>query len=238
MRKKPLLHLLELKDVFILQQLQWEEALLRLDKRNWCLINQGSSPAVVMGISGQPSQLINLEKMILSPLPLIRRFSGGGTVVIDEQTLFITFICQAKEVEIAPFPLAIMQWSADFYSSLFPPSIFALKENDYTTKGRKWGGNAQLITKERWLHHTSILWDYQKEKMDYLLYPPKTPLYRGSRSHEEFICRLRDYWTTSEEFQKQWLKEVSQEFEIVKGSLEEVKKIALSPHRKATNLVI
>ena len=230
---KPVLHLLLLKDIPILQQLEWEEALLRADERNWCLINQGSPPAIVMGISGQPSLLINEKKIQSFPIPVIRRFSGGGTVIIDENTLFITFICQQQELKITPYPRSIMEWSAAFYHPLFPTG-FALEENDYTLNGRKWGGNAQMITKNRWLHHTSILWDYQEERMDYLLFPPKTPHYRKNRPHCEFICRLSEHWPTTEIFQQQWMEQLHANFEIVEGNLDEVRKIVEQPHRKTT----
>ena len=47
------MHLLRLRGFPILEQLQLEERLLRTTQRNWCLINQGTSPpAIVMGISG------------------------------------------------------------------------------------------------------------------------------------------------------------------------------------------
>ena len=45
--------LLRLTRIPILQQLQLEEALLRADSSNWCIINDGTpAPAIVMGISG------------------------------------------------------------------------------------------------------------------------------------------------------------------------------------------
>ena len=51
-----LVHVVRMRGVPILQQLRLEEALLRTDDRNWCLINDGGPndlpPSVVMGISG------------------------------------------------------------------------------------------------------------------------------------------------------------------------------------------
>ena len=45
--------LLKLHRVPILRQLLLEEALLRADSGNWCIVNNGTSvPAIVMGISG------------------------------------------------------------------------------------------------------------------------------------------------------------------------------------------
>lgn len=111
---KPLLHLVEIRDVPILQQLEWEEALLRADQRNWCLINRGSPPAIVMGISGKIDELVCSKQLEQGPLPVIRRFSGGGTVVIDENTLFVTFIFQSSALSIQPFPRHLMNGVLNF----------------------------------------------------------------------------------------------------------------------------
>jgi lipoate-protein ligase A len=33
---------------------------------------------------------------------------------------------------------------------------------------KKIGGNAQTISKGRWVHHTSFLWDFTEKNMQYL----------------------------------------------------------------------
>lgn len=43
-----------------------------------------------------------------------------------------------------------------------------MRENDYLFGSHKIGGNAQSIIKDRWVHHTSFLWDYKPERMRYL----------------------------------------------------------------------
>ena len=86
----------------IIEQLYIEEALLRADNRNILLVNVGSPPAIVMGISGKPEELIHQEKV---DIPVIKRFSGGGTVVVDENTLFVTLICNTDDVPIKPSPV-------------------------------------------------------------------------------------------------------------------------------------
>lgn len=51
----------------------------------------------------------------------------------------------------------------------------------------KIGGNAQYIKKDRWLHHTSFLYDYKPHLMQLLKHPKKTPAYREGRGHEAFV---------------------------------------------------
>ncbi len=186
-----MIHCLHLSSYPILKQLELEEALLREDKNNWCLINEGSAPAIVMGISGKPDELIDQEKIRKKPIPVIKRFSGGGTVVVDEATLFVTFIFQKDFHPFPAFPEPIMQWSGSLYHSFFP--AITLRENDYVIGDKKCGGNAQYIKKDRWLHHTSFLWNFKQEHMDYLLHPKKTPKYRADRTHHEFLCGLEGH---------------------------------------------
>ncbi len=186
-----MIHCLRLSNYPILKQLELEEGLLRGDTRNWCLINEGSTPSIVMGISGRPEELINQEKIAEHPLPVIKRFSGGGTVIVDENTLFVTFIFQKDFHPFPAFPEPIMKWSGALYNSFFP--ALTLRENDYVIGNKKCGGNAQYIKKDRWLHHTSFLWNFKAEHMDYLLHPKKTPSYRSGRSHLDFLCGLEEH---------------------------------------------
>ena len=47
--------------------------------------NEGTnkSCAIIMGIGGKPHQLINIPSAIKDDVLVIKRFSGGGTVVVD-----------------------------------------------------------------------------------------------------------------------------------------------------------
>ena len=87
-----------------------EEALLRTNQSNWynsfrhliyrCIINKHLNPSIVMGLSGKVDKLINVEKAKELKLPVIKRFSGGGTVVVDNSTFCLTFILNKVEVLI------------------------------------------------------------------------------------------------------------------------------------------
>lgn len=186
-------HFIHLKNVPIFEQLQLEEALLRSDDRNFCIVNHGSNRAIVMGISGQPNELIDLAKAKKDNIPVIKRFSGGGTVIVDDQTLFVTLIMSKNSVEVPAFPEPILRWTAELYEKAWKIPGFQLKENDYCLEEKKCGGNAQYIKKDRWLHHTSFLWDYSDANMEYLLLPKKRPAYRQDRSHSDFLCRLKNH---------------------------------------------
>lgn len=230
----PPLHLLYLENLPIFKQLQIEEALLRADERNWCLINQGALPAIVFGISGKISEHLSIKHMKEKPIPIIRRFSGGGTVIVDEHTLFFTLIGNHKVLDCPCYPEMLLKWTEKLYFPAFKGINFSLRDNDYVIENKKFGGNAQYLTKDRWLHHTSLLWDYKKTMMDYLLMPPKEPSYRQRREHSQFLCRLSEYFPNQEIFKNQMIAALKKRFTVIETPIEAVESLLKRPHRQAT----
>lgn len=234
----PLLHLIQLEGVPVLEQLKIEEALLRADERNWCLLNKRASPSIVMGISAKAERVIDLSYLRQRPIPTIRRFSGGGTVVVDENTFFATFICNSDPLQVPCFPEKIHSWAESLYQNVFKEASFKLRENDYVFGERKFGGNAQYLRKERWLHHTSFLWDYDPERMKYLLLPEKRPKYRFDRTHEDFLCSLKGKnFSDIESFEAGLLDAIGGIFTLRQVSMRDLQEVLLRPHRKATELI-
>ena len=247
-----------------IERLCLEEALLRHDplQRSWAIVGihdpvhhtylripmeddttRNDNCVIIMGIGGKPEQLLNVGKVKQDGVLTIKRFSGGGTVVLDHSSLWTTFIGRNQHFpHVDPFPRSIMEWSAnDVFDSVFqrmkadalnhnstkrhrtlimdnkscglaPDSgetveynsssklhaknvpDFSLRENDYVLGERKMGGNAQSITGGSWIHHTSFLWDYDDENMEYLTLPNKRPNYRGDRGHEDFLVKLKSIY--------------------------------------------
>ncbi|GAB4187148.1 MAG: lipoate--protein ligase family protein [Simkaniaceae bacterium] len=231
------LQIITLKNFPVLQQLQLEEALLRADDRNFCLINQGSPKSIVLGISGNPVSLVHPDAWRQEKIPLIKRFSGGGTVIVDEHTLFVSFICEGKFINAPLFPEPILRWSTEFYQKAWRIPDFTFRENDYVIKDRKCGGNAQYIRKNRFVHHTTFLWDFQKKHMDFLLYPKKTPKYREGRGHADFLCRLRPLFPNIEDLAARIIEELRLRYIVESCSLEEISPVLQKEHRKSTSLL-
>lgn len=194
------IQLLCLDNYPIFHQLQIEEMLLRTTEDNWCILNTGSSPAIVLGISGKVEEMVHVDKHKKNPISLIKRYSGGGTVIVDNNTLFSSFIFQKSAHTFPLFPENILRWSTSFYQRALNIADFQLKENDYVIGSKKCGGNAQYIQKNRFVHHTTFLWDFKPALMDLLAYPKKTPSYRKGRCHEEFLCSLNKYFSSKTTF--------------------------------------
>jgi lipoate-protein ligase A len=76
-------------------------------------------------------ELVEIEPVLRDRMPVVRRFSGGGTVIVDQGTVFVTFICNRSAVEgLQPFPRDIMSWSGQLYGKVFDRyGEFHLREN-------------------------------------------------------------------------------------------------------------
>lgn len=222
-----LLKYLSFENLSILKQLEIEEALLRTSTENWCLINHGSPRHIVLGNSSDPKELVNLPLALQENVPLIQRFSGGGTVVVDEDTLFVTFIIQKQA-----FPREILEWTGEIYREALGLSDFQVRENDYTIGDKKVGGNAQYLRSGRFLHHTSFLWDFKEKNMDLLLHPKRQPVYREERSHLEFLTKLKKT-ISKEEFFKKLLHSLQSRYQLEKASFPE----DVPNHRKSTKVI-
>lgn len=231
MRK--ILNLVSLEEYPIFEQLKLEEALLRADQENWCIINRGSPPAIVMGISQVPEQVVNFKLVESRPIPLVRRYSGGGTVFVDEHTFFVSLIMNHKALPCSPFPKEVMDWTSSLYQSL----PFTIRENDYVIGEKKCGGNAQYFTKDRFSHHTSFLWDFKSDHMDYLLQPKKQPEYRGDRSHQEFLCTLKPHYPEPKDLKDAFLQVLSHSFDLLHRTKEEAESAKSKSHRVSTSYI-
>ncbi|BBN12656.1 hypothetical protein MPTK1_5g21840 [Marchantia polymorpha subsp. ruderalis] len=238
---RPVMRMLRLEGFPIFQQLLLEERLLRTSNDNWCVINDGTSPpAIVMGISGKPEKLLDVEKVVKDDLCVIKRFSGGGTVVVDEDTLFVSLICSRSAVpDLQLYPRHIMNWTELLYVPVFEKVHgFKLREHDYVFNDRKFGGNAQSITKNRWLHHTSFLWDYRDSRMAYLKVPERAPAYRQARDHSDFICRLQDFFPSREFFVDSIAEGLEHHFILGEENLNDVvDEFAERSHISSTNVL-
>ncbi len=193
-----MINFLQMENLPIVEELRLEESLLKNNDENWCIVNIGSPLSIILGSFNKKEDFVNVKKAQKDNVPLIKRFSGGGTIVVDENTIFVSFIFSKKKLPFS-FPEQIFQWTESFYKTIFPP-FFSLIENDYVLKDKKCGGSAQYLRKERWLHHTSFLWDFEKRNLNYLKHPPKSPKYRNNRSHEDFLFPIKGFFDSKEHF--------------------------------------
>lgn len=118
----------------ILERLCLEEILLHHDTSNWIIVgaheprnhrflqrrdHASANAAIVMGISGKPDRLLNVQSVKDDHVMTIKRFSGGGTVILDLDSIWVSIIGRPGVVAEV-FPRPIMKWtSASLYEPMF-----------------------------------------------------------------------------------------------------------------------
>ena len=229
----PPLKLLYLLGFSIHDQLVLEEALLRNGDAQYCILNTGSSPACILGKSNRIEDLVYIENPLLQKMPILRRFSGGGAVVIDEGTVFLSFVFSQKQMPCAYDPQSVLEYIAHILRPVLPD--IKVHEQDFVIDGKKIGGNAQSFSKDRMVHHVSLLYNYSQEYMNILKIPQKQPNYRGNRTHENFCTTINSYFDTKDAFCSAIKNTISSFWTVETVFLEDVLHFCQLPHRRSVS---
>ncbi len=146
---------------------------------------------VVVGRAGKISEECYSDRCLQDGIKVIRRISGGGTVLQGpgcyNYSLILSYNSDEQYRNISSAYRTILGKIAEslnqvgIKAELFPESDLAIDK-------RKISGNAQARKRKYFLHHGTFLFDFDIDKVaKYLTYPPKEPGYRKGRSHDEFI---------------------------------------------------
>lgn len=149
---------------------------------------------VVLGAGSPHAKDVNMPQCARLGIPVIRRCSGGGTVV---QGKGCVNFCVALDKDARP-QLNTIEGTNRF---ILGKVMDALKEcgveselkgiSDLTVDGVKFSGNAQRRRKRFILFHGTILYNFDLSVIsEYLLEPEKQPEYRRLRPHGEFVRNI------------------------------------------------
>ena len=150
--------------------------------------------AVVLGALRRLADDVRIAACHDDDVPITRRSSGGGTVVIGPGALNVTVILPGSTAPgLAAVDVAqryvLDRMAAALQSSDRRVTVEGL--GDLTVDGRKFGGSAQRRVKTWFLVHCSILYAFPLERISrYLSLPARQPAYRAGRSHDEFLRNL------------------------------------------------
>ncbi|HLW67480.1 MAG TPA: lipoate--protein ligase family protein [Gemmataceae bacterium] len=156
---------------------------------------QWPSWAVVLGAGGVVSDDVESEACEKDGVPIFRRSSGGGTVLLGPGCFLFTLVLN---MERRP-ELQQIGSSYRFILTRVAASLRDLESNielagtsDLAILGRKFSGNSQQRKRRVLMHHGTILHGMDFSQVSrYLQLPPRQPDYRGRRAHEEFLMNLR-----------------------------------------------
>jgi lipoate---protein ligase len=146
---------------------------------------------VVLGRSGKGDDEVDAAACEAAGVPVIRRSSGGGTVLQGPGCFNYTLVLSLEE---RPDLLNV----SDSYATILRAIISGLRVpglqvfgSDISLGRRKVSGNAQRRSRGWLLHHGTLLHGIDVSLMErILLEPMKHTAYRERRNHREFIGAL------------------------------------------------
>lgn len=170
------------------------------------------TPSVVLGAGGKLAEDVVEDSCLRDAIPIQRRSSGGGTVLLGRGCQLFSLILRFDRDP------ALKDVNAS-YRFIMGRLIHALRPiaevehsgiSDLAVAGRKIAGNAQQRKRDHVLHHGTLLYSFDLDLIPrYLRMPKKQPGYREGREHESFVTNLpADAATLKQALSAEWQAEV------------------------------
>jgi lipoate-protein ligase A len=150
------------------------------------------APVVVLGSGCKLADDVHESACAADGVPVLRRSSGGGTVLWGRGCLLFTLVLSHERapelVQIRSSYRFILDRVA---ASLGLDGVRQEGISDLVLGDRKFSGNAQQRKRTFLLHHGTLLYDFDPAPVGrYLRLPSRQPDYRAQRAHEDFLCNL------------------------------------------------
>ena len=150
--------------------------------------------AVVLGSSRRLREEVHVDRCAEDGVPIARRASGGGTVVVGPGALNMTVVLPT---DYAPELVTVDGAQAYVLGRVAEalrgpaPGVEVRGSGDLTIGGRKFSGSAQRRLRRRLMVHATIMHGLAIGKIArYLQTPARQPAYREGRTHEEFLMNI------------------------------------------------
>lgn len=149
---------------------------------------------VALGYTNRAETEANLMACAAAGVPILRRVSGGGTVLQGPGCLnyaLIHPIAPGETLNVEATNIMVMETQRATIEKLCGERVAVEGHTDLAIAGRKFSGNAQRRKARHFLFHGTILLDFDLALVERLLLSPsKEPNYRARRAHGEFIRNL------------------------------------------------
>lgn len=150
---------------------------------------------VVLGYSSNLESDVHVEACITNYIPILRRSSGGGTVLQGPGCLNFSLVLKIDHSgptrDISSTGCYVLNLHKEALEPLLGREVSINGYTDLSLGQMKFSGNAQRRGRAFALFHGSFLLDADFELMSLLLkVPERQPAYRINRPHEEFLIKL------------------------------------------------
>ena len=149
--------------------------------------------AVVLGAGGSVAIDVERDHCGRDHVPILRRSSGGGTVLLGRGCLLFSLVLNHRRAAEIRDVNASYRWILGrVCEALADDGNVSLSGiSDLAIDAVKFSGNAQQRKSRAILHHGTILYDFDLPAVSHYLRPPeRMPAYRAGRPHEEFVRNL------------------------------------------------
>ncbi len=151
-------------------------------------------PAVVLGAGGQLAQDVDEAACVRDAVPVLRRSSGGGTVLLGPGCLLFSLVLPyALDPALADVSHSYRFILGRLRAALLDavPGLVQAGISDLAIGDRKCSGNAQQRKSAHVLHHGTLLYAFPPGLVArYLRQPARQPEYRQQRDHADFVTNL------------------------------------------------
>jgi len=151
-----------------------------------------NKPTVVIGRNQNTIQEINMEYIKEHNINVVRRSSGGGAVYHDLQNINFSFVVDFNKDDfnsIKRFAKAIIKALEKFGVK----AEFSGR-NDITISAKKISGNAQYVSRNRLLHHGTLLFNSDLSILSKVLKVKKEKIIsKGIKSVKSRVANIKDY---------------------------------------------
>jgi lipoate-protein ligase A len=151
---------------------------------------------IVLGRAGRVESECYRRRAGKDAIPVIRRLSGGGTVLQGpgsyNYSLVLSYDTHLHFRNIrSSYGNILGRIARELNRMLSGPEVRMLPLSDLALGDRKISGNAQARKKRFFLHHGTILFGMDIDRVArYIKHPPAEPLYRKKRPHADFITNI------------------------------------------------
>lgn len=150
----------------------------------------------VLGYSGKMKSEVNLGSCQTLRVPVLRRCSGGGTVLQGPGCLNYALILRIRDrdplKDITKTNAFMMQRLKNALEPVVGPGIEMQGWSDLALGTLKFSGNAQYRKRNFLLFHGTLLLYFDISLIDrFLPIPSRQPPYRRNRSHGNFLTNLK-----------------------------------------------
>ncbi len=155
---------------------------------------------VVLGRSSSAEIEVDLEACRKDRVPVLRRSSGGGTILAGPGCLMYALVLgfrdypQLQAIDQAhQFVLGELSRMLTSNETTVTPvgtSDLAIRPTEFAPL-QKFSGNAIRLKRKHILYHGTLLYDFDLKRLSrWLAAPTRTPAYRAERRHAEFVTNI------------------------------------------------